>query len=214
MGSQSDTHLVAARSDSTKFRNKKTTAAAGPAPAAAPTKLYVGGMCHSMALYWIVAHQKGIGAAKSSFIDWIYPGGRTDENSKPNLGAVAALVTRTAAYKENENVGISTSTDEQFLLRYGIKPARRGVRIDGWDDIGEKIGKERNAIFLISYHRPSSGHACAAITGVSQDIDYFDPNYGEASLPDRARWPDWWDDYKTLSGYGAKYTTQDAVEYF
>lgn len=193
-----------------------------------PGRLYVGGMCHAMSLYWILGTEGKIGAGNTSFIDWIYPRGRQGARSAVNLDAVGVLVQKTVQYKNGISKGATNladpktakaarqkmgyASDDEFLKYRGFTYHQAH---NGWNDIKNAIAKIRSGVFLISYHGEDGGHACAAATGIldKDPVVYFDPNYGEATIPIK-HWFAWWTMYRTLSGYGTKYNSQVAYEYY
>lgn len=178
------------------------------------TDLYVGGTCHTMSLYWIVANKSGIGEKKTDFISWVLPAG---PKGAPNMGAVNVLVAKTAMYKaagpKAAALGIKTDPnfDASFFSRYGL--INDNEYSDGADAVKAAISKSRHRYFMISYGREESGHCCAAMSSTMGDFSYFDPNYGEATVPIGACMRIWFDEYLKISGYKDKYASKSCLAY-
>lgn len=81
-----------------------------------PQQLYVGGMCHTMALYWIARQMTKEQGAGETFIDWVTPNG----SQNVNKDAVTVLVNKTVQYKAKgtaaSSIGI-VSKRKQILMQ-------------------------------------------------------------------------------------------------
>lgn len=177
------------------------------------TELYVGGMCHTMSMYWVVGQSGGI-SGKKTFLEWVMPSG--DKNSV-NMGAVSVLVTKTVMYKakgskaQSMGIGKDAHFDDSFFLLNGIKS--KNEHRTGFDGIKREIGRKRDRLFMISYGSGTGGHACAAQSTSEGGYSYFDPNYGQVILIKRDAWDEWYDQYLVISGYSTKYNRQSVEGY-
>jgi hypothetical protein len=204
--SQSYAQIKAGRSIAGLYTNDKGTTAKNN------NELYIGGMCHTMSMYWVVGQTKGVGPRKGSFIDWVVP-----KDGSVNMEAVGALVSKTAMYKAKggaaKNLGIlkDPNFDDDFFARHDIKD--KYETCSGFDAIKRTVGRSKDRFWMISYGSGTGGHACAAQSTRQGGFAYFDPNYGEALLFKRSAWEAWYDEYLRISTYQTKYQKQAAYGY-
>jgi hypothetical protein len=183
----------------------------------ADSKLYVGGMCHTMSLYW-VAHQSG--GRPGRFVDWVVSSGDRTARKGPTINkeAVGVMIAKTVMYKAKGDAAVrqgivnqsGSEFDNEFFARYKVRPANEESK--GFANIKTLLSRKKDRFYMLSYSSATGGHACAA-QSTNKGWIYFDCNYGEALMFDRTSFAQWWDDYIAISGYGAKYTSQTATAY-
>ncbi|HEU0201490.1 MAG TPA: YopT-type cysteine protease domain-containing protein, partial [Burkholderiaceae bacterium] len=160
--------------------------------------LYVGGMCHSMSLYWIAHQVQGGG---KSFWDWLKPAGNFDD------AAINVLVAKTVMYKSGgkqreQGIVKDPNFDDRFFLKYGLKPVEEK---SGLTAVATAMVAARTRFYLIGYHG-GGGHACAIhAMGFYGGAIYYDPNYGDFTFPDYMDAISWFMDYVRITKYDQKY---------
>jgi hypothetical protein len=176
------------------------------------TDLYVGGMCYTMSMYWVIGQVYGLGANRSNFISWVMPG--KDQNTI-NMEAVGVLVSKTVMYKakggraQAQGVGKDPHFEDSFFARYNIKDKQE--KYQGFDAIKKGIGRAKDRFYMVSYGSGTGGHACAAQTTSEGGYAYFDPNYGTASLFSKKAWEAWYAQYLVISTYSTKYVSRQSA---
>jgi len=170
-------------------------------------KLYVGGICHTMSLYWLGhktnTHIKKPGSKEvQNFWDWLKPNGNFEE------AAANVLILKTVMYKAKGEgstaAGIvkDSGMDDRFFLKYGLK--RSVKKLNNAFQIGYAMHTTDMQFVMISYSGDASGHACALFNNHARVI-YFDPNYGEFSFRSSFDAYDFYNDYLDVSKYRTKY---------
>jgi hypothetical protein len=152
-------------------------------------KIYIGGMCHPMSMYWLVNKKQG-----KSFFEWLKPAG------KWNKGAINVLVVKTGMYKNNKNNYVPASDhadfDKRFFSNYGLMP--KGKTVKGADNVLKHLEQAPTGFHMISLSRQGGGHQVAAYVSADGHCAFFDPNYGEFAF--------------SMSGYSSKYTKQQSIQ--
>ena len=163
-------------------------------------QLYVGGMCHTMSMYWI-AHQANGGG--KSFWDWLKPTGNFDE------AAINVLVTKTVMYKSGggqakQGIRRGNDFDESFFLRWGLK--RADTRKEGYGQIVRNMCSSSTIYYMLGHEREGGGHECALhAKGFYGGAIYYDPNYGDFEFNDYMDAMSWYYEYLRITDYQNKY---------
>lgn len=168
-------------------------------------KVYIGGMCHSMSLYWLALRSRG-----RSFMEWLKPNGAWSK------GAINVLVVKTGMYKNTKNKFVSDQVhedfDAQFFAHYGLRPY--GAPLNGLGNILRYIDLRTAGYHVISLGGAISGHAVAARIVDGGEGAFFDPNYGEYVFPSNVMLGSFMKAFVKFSGYDAKYTDRQSIETF
>ena len=171
--------------------------------------VYIGGMCHSLCLYWMKLRNEG-----GNLIDWLMPEGAVD------VGRANVIIVKTACYK-NRVSQTKTEFDDAFIKLNGLKRAK----LSGFDNkIDHKFDMDvvklisgivlsRGAFVQLSMH--GSGHAVVGWVDKESTggATWFDPNYGECSFPDFVQFAAWFHQYMSISTYKDKYKTCETNGY-
>ena len=169
-------------------------------------KVYIGGMCHSMSLYWLALRAAG----KKSFFEWLKPGGTW------NKGSINVLVIKTGMYKNGKNQFVPDEVhgdfDDRFFAHYNLR--RTGTGANGMPEILAYIDRQTPGYHMIGLGGEVSGHAVAAHVTSSGPSAFFDPNYGEYSFETALWLGTFMRVFMDVSGYAKKYTKSVTIETF
>lgn len=169
-------------------------------------KTYIGGMCHSMSLYWLALRKKG----DRTFFSWLKPNGQWDK------GAINVLVIKTGMYKNGKNQFVSADAhkdfDDRFFAHYGLH--RYGAKLSGANNVLKYLANATPGYHMVSLSRDGGGHAVAAHITDNGACAFFDPNYGEYAFPNKLFFGTFMKTFMEKSGYGAKYTKAQSIETF
>ena len=165
--------------------------------------LYVGGMCHTMVMYWLALKKQG----GKDFFEWLRPGGQWDK------GAINVLVVKTVMYKNNKNKLVPDSVhqdfDERFFSMYGLHAD--GEKLSGFNNIQLRINSHREGYHMINLHCHSGAHCIAACTTAEGESAFFDSNYGEFHFSPAIQLGLFFNQFMRISRYAWAYTLRQTI---